>query len=76
MKKSNNVPKDAAVYDPKPYEYIIGADTRYIRLLFEDGGISYEGYKIIELVEVDVIFKGEQSPCKRTKPRQKRANIY
>ena len=57
MSKSANVPKAGSDYDSKPYEYAVGTGARYLRLLFEDGGSTYAGYKVIELVEVDVILK-------------------
>ncbi|MEI6423832.1 MAG: discoidin domain-containing protein, partial [Lentisphaerota bacterium] len=55
--KSSNVPKAGSDYDSKPYEYAVGADARYLRLLFEDGGSVYSDIKCVQLNEVDMILK-------------------
>ena len=55
--KSSNVPKAGSDYDSKPYEYAAGADARYLRLLFEDGGSVYSDFKCVQLNEVDMILK-------------------
>jgi len=52
--KSTNVPKDDTDYSDKMYEYKVGQTTKSVRLIFEDGGSSFFGYKIVELVEVEV----------------------
>jgi len=53
--KSTNVPKAGSTYSDKPYEYPVGAETRFLRLLFEDGGCAYADAKVIELVEVEAV---------------------
>lgn len=52
--KSTDVPKEGTSYEDKMYEYQVGRTAKYLRLLFEDGGPDFAGYKVIELVEVAI----------------------
>lgn len=54
VSKSSNVPQEGAAYNNVLYEYPVGGSARYVRLLFEDGGSTYSGYKLVELVEVEI----------------------
>ena len=53
--KSTHVPKAGSTYNDKPYEYAVGTEARFLRLLFEDGGTAFAGGKVIELVEVEAV---------------------
>jgi hypothetical protein len=57
VNKSDNVPKAGSVYNAAMFEYPVGVSARYLRLLFEDGGTRYAGYKVIELREVKIDLK-------------------
>ena len=57
--RSANVPKAGSPYDGKLFEYTVGTDARYLRLLFQDGGTPCAGAKGIQLVEVEVSPKGK-----------------
>lgn len=53
--KSTHVPKAGSPYNDKPYEYAVGTEARFLRLLFEDGGTTFADAKVIELVEVEAV---------------------
>ena len=59
LSKSSNVPQEGVASSVAIYEYPTGGGTAsYVRLLFEDGGSTYSGYKLIELAEVEIIPPG------------------
>jgi len=54
VSKSANVPPPGTAYHDTPFEYPAQGKARFLRLLFEDGGTRYAGFKVVQLVEVKV----------------------
>ena len=59
--KSTNVPAEGAAYMSQAYSFKFEADTRYVKLLFEDGAQN-TAINMIELTEVEVLTERPLGP--------------